>query len=186
MFWILSDYINNVKELPVTSNMLNNNYTYYQIFPEFKKHLINENFIYNFESSNLIINNIIKNIEDNHGNNFITIYCDIKIKDSIIQYSYIINNKEFIRTFIFYDYFVEENNKNNILNLPYIKYDYTKIESTKMPNLIDKEYDFYYKKIKICLYKISESTLFIKQTKQDNTVNKFIIKTNITETNLLE
>ena len=86
---------------------------------------------------------------------------------------------------MFYDYFLEENNKNNILNLPYIKYNYTKIESTKMPNLIDKEYDFYYKQIKICIYKISESTLFIKQTKQDNTVNKFIIKTNITEPNLL-
>ena len=185
MFWILSDYTNNVKESLLVPSVINNNYTYYQIFPEFEKHSINENFIYNFESSNLNTNNIIKSIEDNYGNNFITIYCDIKIKDSIIQYSYIINNKEFIRTFIFYDYFVEENNKNNILNLPYIKYNYTKIESTKMPNLIDKEYDFYYKQIKICIYKISESTLFIKQTKQDNTINKFIIKINITNTDLL-
>ena len=183
MFWILSDYINNVKKISLPQSEIDNNYTYYQIFPEFKKHSINENFIYNFESSNLNTNNTIKNIEDN--NNFITVYCDIKVKDSIIQYYYIINNQEFIRTFTFSDCFIEENNKSNMLNLPYIKYNYTKIESTKMPNLIDKEYDFYYKQIKICIYKISESTLFIKQTKQDNTINKFIIKINITNTNLL-
>ena len=62
MFWILSDYTNNVKESLLVPSVINNNYTYYQIFPEFEKHSINENFIYNFESSNLIINNIIKNI----------------------------------------------------------------------------------------------------------------------------
>lgn len=132
MFWLYDD---------------KNEYTFYQIYPYYKK--INN--VYKFD----------KNIVPYNKLN--TYIYDVKIKDNIISFS---DTK--ILTFKKIEEFIDE--KNNKLNLPMFKFNYTKIDNACMPNTNDSFYDFN-EKITFGVYTINKNTLYVVETIDENVKN---------------
>ena len=170
MYWIVDDYLNKID----TGD--NSKYIFYQIFPEYNKITIKDNVIYNFGGESKMVKKII----DKNSENKIKILVDIKIKDSVIQYSYIVRNKTYTHTFLFYEDFTSENEEKNYFKFPNIKYNYTKTENSKMPNLLSKEYDYNYCNIELEIYQNSENTLLIVQKSGDN-IKRFLVSRDLRE-----
>lgn len=139
--------------------------------------LFTENEEYNFKQ---IFNNIVENNIDNnkvidtrlsnYNTNKELIYNDkmvIYIKDSLITYK--TRNKKYC----FKHELISTINRSNTIELVY---KYQKQDENKMPNLLEKEYDYYYiNEYKI--YKLNNNTLLIEE---------FNTRTNITRKYLLE
>ena len=160
-------------------NNNNNSIIFYQIHPYYNKCKDNEysnNICYNFIDNNNNNNNEIgikyNNIDLTNLENKQIEY-EIKIKGKYISY---INNKESI-TFEKEDEFIS--NEDNIQKLPMFKFKYNKTSNNKMPNILHKDYDFYYSNIKFNLYVISTDVLFVIE-ETNNSIKKYILsKTNI-------
>ena len=175
MYWIVNDYTNN------KHNIVNNDdevkYVFYQIFNANKFSTRNEALY------NIICYERFDQIIKLRKSDIINVICDIKIKDSVIQYNYKIGTIEYCRTFLFNDEFTSEDNPKNCLRLPNIKYNYLKTDNYKMPNILSKDYDYIYNNIEFEILPYSKKTLLIKQKGEE--IKNFIITNDFQETKKL-
>lgn len=166
MFWLFNN--NNKDE-----------YTYYQIFPFYQKHIDSNtnciNLLYDFTSNN-------KNNFDYTNLTHIQITYEIKVKGNIISFNNIKTNQQI--TFIKNEEFIKENHmktsNGKIIDVPMFLYKYIHTENTKMPNILLKNYDFYYSTIIFDLYLINQKSIYVIET------NKLIKRTYFLITNLDE
>lgn len=145
----------------------NNNYTFTQIFPYYKKYKDSDagciNWLYDFTSD--------KEIPENITSEPIIITYTIVVKDNYIQY----NNNNKIITFNTEYEFIKETDELNNLNLPYFIWKYNMIDNNKIPFMSHKNYDFNYKKVNFTIYKINQKKLFVIEQINDN-IKKYILE----------
>lgn len=163
MFWHFDKKFNTIK-----------NFEFYQIFNNFKSETIDNNDVYNF----LINKKNYKNYLSSYKS--IEAIYEIKIIDNLIYYKNIESNE--ILTFSINNEFINEN--NNSLNLPIIKYNYSSIESSKIPYMNTNLYNYYYEKIIFKIYHINDDILFIEERK-DNIIKNYILCKNLENNKIL-
>jgi hypothetical protein len=153
----------------------NNKINFLQIFIEYKKFEDNEasciNYVYNFDKKYIETEELKYNDYDFTKIKPIIKDYIIKMKDGYIQYI----DKTKLETFNIENEFINETNEINEYKLPYFKWKYTKTDKYKMPNLIEENYDFYYKKLKFKIYKLSNDKLFIVEI-NDNICKKYVLQ----------
>ena len=157
MYWIIEDL--NMKNNNIVDIHNDNKYIFYQI-------MINSQDKINFRDDaiyNLSLDLRMEDLMSKRKEELIKIKCNIKVKDSVIQYNYLIGDKEYYRTFLFNDEFTKEDNPKNCIKLPNIKYYYHKTDNYKMPNILTKDYDYVYDNVEFEILPYSKKTLLIKQ-----------------------
>lgn len=160
------------------------NYTFYQIFNDFKLVNIESNHIYSFDSSENVDledskqKNIIKeflNSNDISQYTNIKISYQIKILDQLIQYYNIQTDK----TIVFSHKTNFINPENNHFNLPIFKSEYKLVNNTRMPNLIELNYNVQ-TQLDFIIYKINENILLVIETNPiTNLQKKYFITTDL-------
>lgn len=170
MYWIIKDFNREI-------NTNDDKYIFYQILIGDKID-IREDIIYK-----LGLNGKIEDLSNKRKSEIIKINCNIKIKDSVIQYEYKIREREYCRTFLFNEEYTSEDNIKNSLKIPNIKYNYLRTDNFKMPNIMSKDYDYVYEDIEFEILPYSKNTLLIKQN--GDIKKNFIITCDFKETKLL-
>ena len=148
MFWLFNNY----EKISFT-----------QIFPYFEK-------IVDTDSKNSVYDFSITTKSPN-TKEIIPIDCiyTVYIKDNYIQYQ----NESIKITWLYENEFITETDEENTIGVPYIKWKYTLVNNHKMPNIIN--YDFYYEKVQLKIYKFSENNLYVEEQINDN-FKKYILK----------
>jgi hypothetical protein len=151
------------------------NINFVQIFPYYTKYKDSDagciNLLYDFTINN---DNFLQEY-NLKIDNCITIIYDIKIKDSYVQYT---NNKNIeTRYWSVKNEFIKETDETNIYLLPIFKWEYVTIDEHLMPNIMIKDYDFYYPESIFKIYKINEKKLFIDE-EINNIKRKYILELN--------
>ena len=162
-----------------------NNIEFAQIFPYYVKYkdygeTKTVNWLYQF---NNIITNPNPEFESKLEVNLInsldkylkyTFKLEIKIKGNYISYLDI--NTNTLYTFLKSEEFIKES--DNQFNLPIFSYTYSLISDNKIPNMLDKYYDFNYPEINVDIYKIDLDTLYVIENFKNN-IKKYFINKNI-------
>jgi hypothetical protein len=158
-------------------NNISNEYKFYQVFPFYKKYKDNAspsctNYLYDFTSV-VASNNIANQITTFDLTKFqhVNINYQIKIKGRYI--SYFNSEKNKLITFSKNDEFIKESDEQNHIQIPTFSYKYILCDNAKIPNIIIKDYDFYYSNINFDLYLLNKNTIYVIE-KCGDIIKKYI------------
>jgi hypothetical protein len=157
MFWIFDKNLENLE--------------FFQIFPNYKKYKDSGAGIVNYLYDFTVKKDSDTSWVDLSGKEPEIINCKIKIKDSLIQYQ----TDNFTVTWEFKFEFFKETDENSRYKIPFFSWKYKKVSDSKLPELLDKNYDFVYNQVIFKIYTLDEKKLFIIEEK-NNKYKKYILE----------
>lgn len=150
------------------------NISFYQVFLSNNKvYSDDNNIIYNFEH----YDNLQNEIQIDINIKYLDLVFKIKVLDNIISF----NNLETNDLFVFSNKMNFIKPTDNELSIPLFQYSYKKINTKRMPNLIESNYTFV-SELHFRIYNINKNLQFIIETNPiNNYVKKYFVTNNLNE-----